>query len=343
MNTKRIKLDPPKITIKTILADDLTALPTSRIYFAGKINDRKDTSSAIAELSLKLPIECIGHVKRVNKDNEILLCSMDQLKRIIEDDLAIDIGNDLEIEKNLKSALVRLTIPEDISTKVTSDVRRINIPDYQPALRWQYEQVRSEWPCKFHENKYLERLWDNSLFNDDELRRHQKFIDVCEFLSKELKGVGVGIAVNPYNNRIVAMGFDKSHLNPVQHESMDLIDQVAITQGGGAWSTQHDDYYQKLSQKVTAEFNVDVGEGLFEKSTSSDDNLHKFGPYLCTGYSIYLLNEPCLMCSMALIHSRARRVFYHRQRSHGALGSITKLHANKNLNHRYEVFHVTSS
>jgi tRNA-specific adenosine deaminase 3 len=124
---------------------------------------------------------------------------------------------------------------------------------------------------------------------------------------------------------------------------MDLIDQVSITQDGGVWSTEHDENYRKLSQKVSALFQVDFGESPFEKTTSGDDNLRKFGPYLCTGYSIYLLNEPCLMCSMALIHSRAKRVFYHRSKSDGALGSMTKLHTNRNLNHRYEAFHVALS
>lgn len=344
---KRIKLDEienkkKKMEILSILSDEMSSLPTSKTYFAGKISDRKDTSRIMAELNLKAPVECIGHVKRVNRHNEVLLCSSHQLlstrSELPRADLEV---NDSE---QVKRFLLRQNVSEDLAEKVSREVRVVEIPDYQPGLRWQYEAVTSKWPCKFHENKYLERLWTNTLFNDAETMSHQKFIEICEYLSNDLNGVNVGLAVNPYNNRIVAFGFDKTPSNPVCHCSMDLIDQVAITQGGGAWATKHDDDYRKLSEKVATTFHVDFGEGDFTKSSSGDNNLQKFGPYLCTGYSIYLLNEPCLMCSMALIHSRAKRVFYHRQQSfRGGLGSMTKLHTNKNLNHRYEAFHVVSS
>lgn len=75
---------------------------------------------------------------------------------------------------------------------------------------------------------------------------------------------------------------------------------------------------------------------LFECSQSSSDK-----PYLCTGYDIYLVWEPCVMCAMALVHQRIRRIFYaFPNPTAGALGSVHRLQGEKSLNHHYAVFQV---
>lgn len=73
---------------------------------------------------------------------------------------------------------------------------------------------------------------------------------------------------------------------------------------------------------------------------SAADNLIKYGPYLCTGYDVYLLREPCVMCGMALVHSRARKIFFHETTEKGAIHTLTKIHTTKALNHHYEVFRI---
>ncbi|WOG82061.1 hypothetical protein DCAR_0101221 [Daucus carota subsp. sativus] len=64
-------------------------------------------------------------------------------------------------------------------------------------------------------------------------------------------------------------------------------------------------------------------------------------PYLCTGYDIYLVWEPCIMCAMALVHQRIKRIFYtFPNHNAGALGSLHRLQGEKSLNHHYAVFRV---
>ncbi|XP_012572158.1 tRNA-specific adenosine deaminase TAD3 isoform X2 [Cicer arietinum] len=74
---------------------------------------------------------------------------------------------------------------------------------------------------------------------------------------------------------------------------------------------------------------------------SQTSNLLSARPYLCTGYDIYLVWEPCTMCAMALVHQRIRRIFYaFPNPKTGALGSVYRLQGEKSLNHHYAVFRV---
>jgi tRNA(Arg) A34 adenosine deaminase TadA len=77
------------------------------------------------------------------------------------------------------------------------------------------------------------------------------------------------------------------------------------------------------------------------------DEVGKVADYLATDFSVYLVGEPCIMCSMALLHSRVKEVYFFHDASetksfHG-LGSTVAVHCNKQLNHRFNVYRLIAS
>ncbi|ORX34274.1 hypothetical protein BD324DRAFT_605115 [Kockovaella imperatae] len=60
--------------------------------------------------------------------------------------------------------------------------------------------------------------------------------------------------------------------------------------------------------------------------------------YLLTSLSLFMTHEPCVMCSMALLHSRVKEVFYIFPRSRGGGLNGMGVHGRKDLNHKFQVW-----
>eukprot|EP01063_Lacrimia_lanifica_P021240 TRINITY_DN28518_c0_g1_i1.p2 TRINITY_DN28518_c0_g1~~TRINITY_DN28518_c0_g1_i1.p2 ORF type:complete len:340 (+),score=120.67 TRINITY_DN28518_c0_g1_i1:65-1021(+) len=62
--------------------------------------------------------------------------------------------------------------------------------------------------------------------------------------------------------------------------------------------------------------------------------------YLLTNLCVYTVHEPCVMCAMALLHSRCGRLFYlHGNPRFGGAGGLHHVHAEPNLNHHFPAYH----
>lgn len=144
-----------------------------------------------------------------------------------------------------------------------------------------------------------------------------------------------------------------SYLHPLKHAAIVAIDnsasrdrclypnlgQIEKLSSNPPDSVQSSSVSSHSKRRRTNDIIVEEDEN--QDAHTSSLCLASARPYLCTGYDIYLVCEPCTMCAMALVHQRIRRIFYALPNpSTGALGSTYRLQGEKSLNHHYAVFRV---
>ncbi|XP_049882799.1 probable inactive tRNA-specific adenosine deaminase-like protein 3 [Pectinophora gossypiella] len=329
-NIKRCK------SLKAILGDDFEKpVPLIQVY-VGHVRNPKDLSKTILILNEKVPLKGLHHLKRVRK-REVLLCPTHYLNGMssIQEYLEINVPELKDIFEYFKD---------------------LSVPMYAPKVKRQYNQLL--WSCNFHPNKYYEKLVSDNFFSNEEMKLHTKFMTVAfevqrwhlkvtDHSAEILLKTNATVIVDPSTDSVVAASFFNGD-HPVQHSAMLAIDNVAKTQQGGAWGTRSQTTDCALSG-VDSELLIYLKENFPKvkfgarpyKSKRDVDNEDSDteSPYLCTGYNIYMLKEPCIMCSMALVHARAKRIFYcFSNLKAGGLKSRTKLQGVPSLNHHFEVF-----
>ncbi|XP_023311294.1 probable inactive tRNA-specific adenosine deaminase-like protein 3 [Anoplophora glabripennis] len=324
--------DEEKAILYPVLADDLVEdTPLTEVY-VGTISNQKDISKVIIELNSITPIPELMHLKRI-KGKDILLFPV------------------CNIEKNQIFSLLQ-SKNFDIS-KLENTIKTSMVAKIPPKIRRQYDKVHKVWPCNFHSNKYLEKLSTNTLFSSKELQEFEGYmrlaIDVALYAREHYfdePQVGA-IVVDTKIKSVVAASYRQTNEGPCRHAAMVAVDNVAKTQNGGAWNI--DEITNKDGELNTNGFKEELLNFLKKKYNTlrfgaswfkgkSDLLEPSDGPYLCTGYYVFLTHEPCAMCAMGLIHSRAKRVFFGARTSNGALTTSCKIHTVKDLNHHYEVF-----
>ncbi|KAF9220983.1 hypothetical protein BS17DRAFT_786292 [Gyrodon lividus] len=69
-----------------------------------------------------------------------------------------------------------------------------------------------------------------------------------------------------------------------------------------------------------------------------DEEAKNGAQYLLTGLSLFITHEPCMMCTMALLHSRVKEVFYLVPMPQtGGCGSVACVPSLKGVNHRFGI------
>lgn len=304
--------------------------------YAAPIINKKDTSHLVKKLAAMYPLEGLQHIKRVRacRDKhsphplEIIVC------------LASDL-NSKEGGGTIPSITALLHNSESDCTGL-GEPFLVKIPAFPPLTRPQFEEASRHWPTSFHEDKQVTVALKGELFSKDEKAKMQKYMEQAIEAAKAGKEEGMAsvgaLVVDPDTDAVLAVAHDcRNSPNPLLHAVMVCIDLIAHGQGGGAYN------YKKYPAchfvPTDASHYLANDNSLPSVDLSSLEQATESGlPYICTGYDLYVTREPCVMCAMALVHSRIRRVFFGVISSDGALGTKYKIHTKKDLNHRFEVF-----
>ncbi|CDS40434.1 cytidine and deoxycytidylate deaminase [Echinococcus multilocularis] len=201
------------------------------------------------------------------------------------------------------------------------------------------------WPFNFHPNQTLESLlsvegWGNGrgectkpYFSFEEIKWHNHWLRRAVDLAKSRSGVVKNASCDlEHPDCVCTCIVTHPHLakRSDPNEAQPLAEAVS-TDG-----ESHIDHAIMLAASQVGRLNREL-----HYLTDEDGNVEvgRSGRYLLTDCDVYLSTEPCLMCAMALLHSRVKRVFIARRLpSIGGMCSRWKLPLVKGVNHHFLAF-----
>ncbi|XP_027708937.1 probable inactive tRNA-specific adenosine deaminase-like protein 3 [Vombatus ursinus] len=302
------------------------------LAYAVPILDKKKTSRLVKEISAVYPLEGQQHLKRVRA------CTDKASPHPLE--MLICLAKPGKEKAEGLHTLSELLPNKQVDCCGLGEPFLVHVPAHPPLTRMQFEEAKFHWPTAFHEDKYVTSALTGHLFSEEEKVKMQTYMKQAIWAAQQgsekgMKAIGA-VVVDPATETVLAVGHDcRSTSNPLLHATMVCIDLIAQGQGRGTYN-----FKSYPACTVSPLGNRDpsaskaIRAGTVRKFESRDDGL----PYICTGYELYITSEPCVMCAMALVHSRIQRVFYGIASPDGALGTKYKIHTRQDLNHRFEVF-----
>ncbi|KAI8928120.1 cytidine deaminase-like protein [Entophlyctis helioformis] len=297
-------------------------------HLAGKV---------LQHLSKQIPLGPLQHLKRTRR-----IDGTDPRLEI----LLSPVHAPTPSSEELVLMLEQLGVPEPASSMGSVSVSR-----HQAIMRWQYDDWKQHWPMTFHHASLEkhDRLSDTETANAATHMAHAlRLARVAGSRGNECVGA---VMVDPAVNAVVGVGHDaRRTAHPLSHATMVCIEAVAqaerdrraaqqgVQQQGQQQGQAQSELHQGLKRKSPDHPSPTADDSVQAAQDAAEGPAAQSG-YLCSGLDLYLSREPCVMCAMALVHSRIRRVIYGEPVANGgALGSSYRVHVHPSLNHHYQVW-----
>lgn len=263
------------------------------------------------------------HLKRIRRCSDgtqsMLLCTPAALRAYAHEsqDLACLPNDDENDDDDDDGQSSRFSAPACLERfGVRGALQYVYVPKHAPQSRAQFYAWKDVWPLA--SSVYNPSTPPVHALADAELRLMWLHMAeaVAEARLSPLLGGAVGaVLVNPETNEIVARACDRSR----------VVDPVT-----GA---------VRASPTAPLQHAVMALLAVWGRACCAVRDAGRAPHYLCRGFDLYVTLEPCVMCAMALLHSRVRRVvFGARNPAFGGLGSRVRVHQQPALNHRYSVY-----
>ncbi|KAF9013443.1 hypothetical protein BDQ17DRAFT_603491 [Cyathus striatus] len=115
----------------------------------------------------------------------------------------------------------------------------------------------------------------------------------------------------------------RSDNHPLRHAAINVVRRMAD---------------HRAESDISRLASPDASTDLVVSSTISGEESQKGSNYLLTSLTLFITHEPCIMCSMALLHSRVKEVVYlYPMEKTGGCGGSACLPTLKGINHRYSI------
>lgn len=320
------------ITIEAVLEEELYTVPALMPVLVAKVTGTKQDIPRIFQLTKDLVSQAdLKHLRRIKDLDDgsmkCIICKIDPDEK------------ETAIIQNIESRFAKEDLFEGYHC--------VRVPSRAPKTEHQWRACSKIWPCKYAKSNYLIECIKGTVFQPAErivLKTIVKNLVKClsdgnryqsgAVIFRYAKVFGCGLTCN-----------EDIQCNPIRHSPMIAFDSVAKEAGSGHWV-----HTETESKKLIDLIRNELGD--YEVDLKDHQMEPGFLPYLCTNYDIVVTEEPCMMCTMGLVQSRIRRLFYIDLKSLNSIMSANRtcyddgaierflVHRDKNLNHRFEAWRI---